>query len=88
MVGGLERVFEIGRIFRNEGVSARHNPEFTTVEAYQAGNCVHMQTLFRQLGPSLLSQPMLPVATNQGAGRVRLSVWPGIAAHIQCSASL
>lgn len=37
VVGGLERVFEIGRIFRNEGVSARHNPEFTTVEAYQVG---------------------------------------------------
>jgi tRNA synthetases class II (D, K and N) len=39
VVGGLERVFEIGRIFRNEGVSARHNPEFTTVEAYQASIC-------------------------------------------------
>ncbi len=37
VVGGIERVFEIGRIFRNEGVSARHNPEFTTVEAYQVG---------------------------------------------------
>eukprot|EP01025_Chloroclados_australasicus_P029963 TRINITY_DN2995_c0_g1_i9.p2 TRINITY_DN2995_c0_g1~~TRINITY_DN2995_c0_g1_i9.p2 ORF type:complete len:593 (-),score=98.85 TRINITY_DN2995_c0_g1_i9:413-2167(-) len=36
VVGGLERVFEIGRIFRNEGVSARHNPEFTSVELYQA----------------------------------------------------
>lgn len=36
VVGGLERVFEIGRIFRNEGTSARHNPEFTTVEFYQA----------------------------------------------------
>ena len=36
VVGGFERVFEIGRIFRNEGVSARHNPEFTSVELYQA----------------------------------------------------
>ena len=36
VVGGLERVFEIGRVFRNEGVSSRHNPEFTTVECYQA----------------------------------------------------
>lgn len=34
-VGGLERVFEIGRIFRNEGISARHNPEFTSIELYQ-----------------------------------------------------
>jgi lysyl-tRNA synthetase, class II len=36
VVGGLERVFEIGRIFRNEGISTRHNPEFTSVELYQA----------------------------------------------------
>ncbi|MBD1873315.1 lysine--tRNA ligase [Nodosilinea sp. FACHB-131] len=36
VVGGFERVFEIGRIFRNEGVSTRHNPEFTSVEFYQA----------------------------------------------------
>lgn len=36
VVGGLERVYEIGRIFRNEGVSTRHNPEFTSIEFYQA----------------------------------------------------
>lgn len=36
VVGGMERVFEIGRIFRNEGISTRHNPEFTSVELYQA----------------------------------------------------
>jgi len=36
VVGGLERVFEIGRIFRNEGISTRHNPEFTSIELYQA----------------------------------------------------
>jgi lysyl-tRNA synthetase class 2 len=36
IVGGMERVFEIGRIFRNEGVSTRHNPEFTMMELYQA----------------------------------------------------
>lgn len=36
VVGGFERVFEIGRIFRNEGISTRHNPEFTSVEFYQA----------------------------------------------------
>ncbi|KAL6871573.1 hypothetical protein ACP4OV_014402 [Aristida adscensionis] len=35
-VGGLEKVFEIGRIFRNEGISTRHNPEFTTIEMYEA----------------------------------------------------
>ena len=36
IVGGLERVYEIGRIFRNEGMDPKHNPEFTTVELYQA----------------------------------------------------
>jgi lysyl-tRNA synthetase class 2 len=36
IVGGFEKVFELGRIFRNEGVSTRHNPEFTSIEVYQA----------------------------------------------------
>jgi lysyl-tRNA synthetase, class II len=36
LVGGYERVFEIGRVFRNEGISTRHNPEFTMLELYQA----------------------------------------------------
>src|SRR5882762_1975787 len=36
LVGGMDRVFEIGRIFRNEGLSRKHNPEFTMLEAYQA----------------------------------------------------
>jgi lysyl-tRNA synthetase class 2 len=36
IVGGMERVFEIGRVFRNEGISSRHNPEFTMLELYQA----------------------------------------------------
>jgi lysyl-tRNA synthetase class 2 len=41
LVGGLERVFEIGRVFRNEGISTRHNPEFTMLEAYQAFTDYH-----------------------------------------------
>lgn len=36
VVGGLERVYEIGRVFRNEGLSKKHNPEFTMIEFYQA----------------------------------------------------
>src|SRR6185295_19184918 len=36
LVGGMDRVFEIGRVFRNEGLDTRHNPEFTLLEAYQA----------------------------------------------------
>ncbi|MBV9817192.1 MAG: lysine--tRNA ligase [Solirubrobacterales bacterium] len=41
IVGGLDRVFEIGRVFRNEGLDARHNPEFTLLEAYQAFGDYH-----------------------------------------------
>ena len=36
IVGGFEKVYEIGRIFRNEGMDPKHNPEFTTIELYQA----------------------------------------------------
>ncbi|NJO39696.1 MAG: lysine--tRNA ligase [Cyanobacteria bacterium CRU_2_1] len=46
IVGGFEKVFELGRLFRNEGVSTRHNPEFTTIEIYQAyGDYNDMMTL-------------------------------------------
>ncbi|MGM9613516.1 MAG: lysine--tRNA ligase [Butyricicoccus sp.] len=41
IVGGLEQVYEIGRIFRNEGMDTRHNPEFTTIELYQAYTDFH-----------------------------------------------
>src|SRR4029078_4315418 len=36
LVGGIEKVYEIGRVFRNEGISKKHNPEFTMLELYQA----------------------------------------------------
>jgi lysyl-tRNA synthetase class 2 len=50
MVGGYDRVFEIGRIFRNEGVSRRHNPEFTMLEVYQAYSDYRgMMTLIRDM---------------------------------------
>ncbi|HYP17480.1 MAG TPA: amino acid--tRNA ligase-related protein, partial [Opitutus sp.] len=54
LVGGFDRVFEIGRIFRNEGVSRRHNPEFTMLEVYQAYSDYRgMMTLIRDLLTSL-----------------------------------
>jgi lysyl-tRNA synthetase class 2 len=50
VVGGIDRVYEIGRIFRNEGVDATHNPEFTMLEVYQAyGDYNTMATLTREL---------------------------------------
>jgi len=50
LVGGMERVFEIGRVYRNEGVSRKHNPEFTMLEAYQAyGNYESMMELTEAL---------------------------------------
>jgi len=49
-VGGFERVFEIGRVFRNEGLSTRHNPEFTMLELYQAyGDYNDVMTLTEEL---------------------------------------
>ena len=54
IVGGLERVFEIGRVFRNEGIDTRHNPEFTMMELYQAytdyeGMMELTESMFRHL---------------------------------------
>ncbi len=54
IVGGLERVYEIGRVFRNEGLSVRHNPEFTLMELYQAytdynGMMDLVEDLFKQV---------------------------------------
>ena len=50
VVGGFEKVYELGRIFRNEGISTRHNPEFTSVEIYQAySNYIDMMDLCEEL---------------------------------------
>ncbi len=50
LVGGVERVYELGRVYRNEGISPRHNPEFTMLEAYEAfGNYEVMMDLTEQI---------------------------------------
>ncbi len=59
IVGGLERVYEIGRVFRNEGLSVRHNPEFTLLELYQAytdyyGMMDLVEELFRTVAEKVL----------------------------------
>ena len=59
IVGGLERVYEIGRVFRNEGVDTRHNPEFTLMELYQAytdyeGMMELTESMFRYLAEKVI----------------------------------
>ena len=57
LVGGLERVYEMNRNFRNEGISTRHNPEFTMLEVYQAyGNYEDMMKLTEDLISSLVKE--------------------------------
>ena len=64
IVGGLERVYEIGRVFRNEGVDTRHNPEFTLMELYQAytdyyGMMELVETMFRGVAKKVLGTAKL-----------------------------
>ena len=59
IVGGLEKVYEIGRVFRNEGVDTRHNPEFTLMELYQAYTDYHgmmdlTENLYRYVAQKVL----------------------------------
>ncbi len=65
LVGGFERVFEIGRIFRNEGMDPYHNPEFTTIEAYQA---------FTDLeGMMDLTQGLIQTAAQEACGTLQVT---------------
>jgi lysyl-tRNA synthetase class 2 len=64
IVGGLERVFEIGRVFRNEGVDTRHNPEFTLMELYQAytdyeGMMELTESMFRYLAEKVCGSAVI-----------------------------
>ena len=73
LVGGIEKVFEIGRQFRNEGADATHNPEFTSLEVYQAyGDYDSMRVLTQELVQAAASAVHgRPVARRRGAdGRV------------------
>lgn len=59
IVGGFEKVFELGRIFRNEGVSTRHNPEFTSIEIYQAYADYHEMMVLTEELISTVAQEVL-----------------------------
>jgi lysyl-tRNA synthetase class 2 len=86
VVGGLERVYEINRNFRNEGVSTRHNPEFTMLEFYQAYADYNdlmdiTEDLLRQLASDLLGSTQVKSEGNSydfGSPFARLSVFDSI----------
>ncbi len=64
IVGGLERVYEIGRVFRNEGVDTRHNPEFTLLELYQAYTDYHgmmdlVENMYREVARKVLGTAVI-----------------------------
>lgn len=78
IVGGLEKVYEIGRVFRNEGISTRHNPEFTMMELYQAYADYHdMMELTEQM-VSHIAQEVLGTqkVTYQGTEIDLTPPWP------------
>lgn len=65
VVGGIEKVFELGRVFRNEGISTRHNPEFTMLEMYQAyadvGDLMaHTEDMVRGAAVAILGSAQVP----------------------------
>ena len=86
VVGGFEKVFEINRNFRNEGVSTRHNPEFTMLEFYQAyadyeDNMDLTEELFRELAQAVLGSTDVPYGDKVfhfGEPFARLSVFDSI----------
>jgi lysyl-tRNA synthetase, class II len=91
VVGGIEKVYEIGRIFRNEGADATHNPEFTMLEAYEAyGDYTTIATLTRELiqaaaraglGGTVVRRPD---GTEHDIG----GEWPSVGVHEAVSAAL
>ncbi|MFI5915224.1 bifunctional lysylphosphatidylglycerol synthetase/lysine--tRNA ligase LysX [Dactylosporangium sp. NPDC051541] len=87
-VGGVERVFEIGRNFRNEGVDATHNPEFTMLEAYEAyGDYTTMRGLVREL--ILAAAGDAPVLRRDFAGGAQVvdlrDEWPVVPVYTAVS---
>ena len=70
IVGGFDRVYEVGRIFRNEGMDTKHNPEFTTIELYQAYTDFHgmmdlVEELYKRLAEKICGSQVIPYQGNQ-----------------------
>ena len=70
IVGGMERVYEVGRIFRNEGMDPKHNPEFTTIELYQAFTDFHgmmdlVEELYKRLALKICGGMVIPYQGKQ-----------------------
>lgn len=94
-VGGMGRIFELNRNFRNEGADATHNPEFTSVEAYEAyGDYNSMRELTRSLiievATAVHGEPVAirPTADGRGTERVRIDGnWPVVTVHHAVSAA-
>ena len=80
IVGGLERVYEIGKVFRNEGIDRRHNPEFTMIEFYQAyATFEDLMVLTEQLVARLAVEVTgSPVAPFQGVQIDYTAPWPRV----------
>ncbi len=91
MVGGLERVYEIGRNFRNEGADATHNPEFTMLEAYEAyGDYTSIGALTRSLIISAAEAGLggTVVRRPDGSEHDIGGEWPSVSVHDAVSAAL
>lgn len=74
LVGGMERVFELGRVYRNEGISPRHNPEFTMLEAYAAyGDYRTMMELCENLVVQAIRATDQPLELQWGESRIDFS---------------
>ena len=70
IVGGMDRVYEVGRIFRNEGMDPKHNPEFTTLELYQAFTDFHgmmdlVEELYKRLAQKICGSLVIPYQGKQ-----------------------
>lgn len=81
IVGGFDRVYEVGRIFRNEGVSTRHNPEFTMMESYQAYADYHdvarmVEELVAGIAQDVLGTTVVPWGDPAEGGPVSIDLAP------------